>query len=125
MTGAKVWFLFNRPRASRARQTLAGQWPGEGLYAFHQLREMGFDTCFSDAGHERTFFRRPLKWIEDLMSRRGRRVGFNLAQAWELRKELQRADIVFGTADSSALAALASSVVANSRLPFGGWRSLS
>ena len=107
MSNPLVWFLFNRPRQQRLRQTRQGQWPGEGLYGFLSLRDRGFDAQFSDLGHEPSLLRSSSKVLEDLISDRGRKVGFNLAQAWTLRKELARADLIFATADSSALGVLA------------------
>ena len=103
MKNPKVWFLFNRPRAQRARMTRAGQWPGDGLYGYYDLRDFGFETSFSDGGQKPGPLKSGFKLLEDVLSKKGKRVGFNLAQAIRLRKELNRADLVFATADSSAL----------------------
>lgn len=103
----KIWFLYNRKRATKARQFLVGQRPDDELFAFHHLKDQGFDTHFSDAGFEPTVTYRILKALDNTLSGRGKKVGFHIAQAWALREELNRADLVFACADSSALAALA------------------
>ncbi len=107
MNPVKVWYLFNRPRAERQRLILAGRWPEEGLYGFNRLSDLGYVTDFSDRGHQPSAFRWGLKRFEDILSDKGKKVGFNLAQAWTLRKKLNQADLIFATADSSALGALA------------------
>lgn len=107
MNKPRVWFLFNRPRKERADLARAGQWPDEGMYAFLALQDLGFETVFSDDGHAPSVLRSLSKAWEDHVSERGRRVGFNVAQAWTLRKRLAEADLIFATADSSALGALA------------------
>ncbi len=105
--GKKVWFLFNRKRKERGKSVLAGKWPEEGLYGFYSLREKGFNTRFSDKGHKVGFFSKGLKIVENLLSEGGNKIGFNLAQAFKLRRELSDSDLIFATADSSALGVLA------------------
>ena len=105
--GKKVWFLFNRKRAERARLVSQGRWPEEGLYGYYALRKLGFETRFSDRGHRIGLFGKASKLIEDFLSEGGKKVGFNIAQAFSLRKELEGADLIFATADSSALGVLA------------------
>lgn len=102
-----IWFLFNRPRAEKSRQVLAGQWPKDNLYAFNEIKKLHWNADFSDRGHERNFFRKAFTRIEDILSNKGKYVGFNLPQALALKSEMEKSDVVFATADSSALGALA------------------
>lgn len=106
MNAPSVWFLFNRPRAKRARMVREGQWPDDGLYGYYSLRKSGFKTTFSDVGHLPGLMKTLLNILEDALSKKGKRVGFNLTQVLRLKKELNSTDLIFATADSSGLGLL-------------------
>ncbi|MCB9478275.1 MAG: glycosyltransferase family 4 protein [Deltaproteobacteria bacterium] len=99
----RVLFVFNRPRAEREAAYRAGDAPDDAFYGLHALRERGFDTFYSDAGHEFTRLGRVYKFIDDTISRQGSRTGFHWWQAKQLADVANEADLVFATADSSAL----------------------
>jgi len=103
---ARVLMLFNRPRAERLAAAEAGACPDELLYGLRTLRRRGFDVITTDEGFGPVFGGRWLKALDNWLSRGGERTGFNLKQAWRLRRLCRRVDLVFATADSSALPVL-------------------
>ncbi len=102
----RVLFLFNRRRGKRQELFAEGRCPDDALYGFNALKKRGFDTFFSDAGHDVSGTGLLSRRVGDLLSARGRRVGFHLWQARQLLPEIQKADLIFATADSSALPVL-------------------
>ncbi len=103
MTRPKVLFVFNRVRAERAQAFARGLAPDDALYGLHAIRERGFDATFDDIGHDIRGVGRLYKAVDDTLSGGGRRVGFHWWQAKRLLPRLREADLVFATADSSAL----------------------
>jgi glycosyltransferase involved in cell wall biosynthesis len=101
----RVWYLFNRPRAPLVAQAQAGEIPADyyAFYGLHRVGEWGIEARFSDRGFPR---RRALRGVNAALTRVCERftgVGFNLVQALALLGDLRRSDVVFATADSSAL----------------------
>ncbi|MCZ7585336.1 MAG: glycosyltransferase [Deltaproteobacteria bacterium] len=104
MNGPKVFYVFNRPRWEKQRLYERGRCPDDALYGMNTLRKRGFTVEFSDDGHDFSSWRsRLILPVGDVLSEKGRRVGFHLWQAMTLREKLKRADLIFATADSSAL----------------------
>ena len=103
----RVLMLFNKPRAGLIAASGAGQCPDELLYGMKTLGERGWQVEVSDAGFADFPGGRILKGLDDFLSRGGRRTGFHVKQAWRLRREIEKADVVFATADSSGLPVLA------------------
>ncbi len=99
----KVLFVYNRPRCARRKLYEKGECPDDALYAFNALKENGFLPFFSDAGHEIRGIGKIFKVLDDFMSEKGRKTGFHLWQALRLIGQIRRADLVYATADSSAL----------------------
>jgi len=102
----RVLMLFNRPRAERMAVAEQGRCPDELLYGLRTLKARGWQVEFSDDGFGDFFGGRALKLLDDLLSSRGRLVGFHIKQAWRLRRQIDQADVVFATADSSGLPVL-------------------
>lgn len=103
MTRPKVLFVYNRVRAERAAAFAAGLAPDDSLYGLHAIRARGFDAEFDDIGHDIRGIGKVYKAVDDALSGGGRRVGFHWWQAKRLLPRLRAADLVFATADSSAL----------------------
>lgn len=103
---ARVLMLFNRPRADRLAAAARGECPDELLYGLGTLRRRGHDVITSDDGFGKMLGGRLLKALDNFLSRDGRRVGFNLKQAWRLRRLCRSVDLIFATADSSGLPVL-------------------
>lgn len=103
MSGLRVLFAFNRRRSDRQRDFERGAAPDDGLYALNAVRGLGFDAAFTDIGHDIRGVGRLYKAVDDRLSRHGARIGFHWWQAKRIRSELRKADLVFATADSSAL----------------------
>ncbi|NLH49881.1 MAG: glycosyltransferase family 4 protein [Myxococcales bacterium] len=102
----RVRFLFNKPRAAMLAAAREGRCPDELLYGLRSLQKRGWDASAGDEGFAAFFGGGLLKALDNRLSCDGRRTGFHLRQAWRLRDELRRADVVFATADSSALPVL-------------------
>lgn len=103
MTSPKVLFVYNRVRSERAAAFAACLAPDDSLYGLHAIRERGFDAEFDDIGHDIRGIGRLYKAVDDELSGGGRRIGFHWWQAKRLLPRLRSADLVFATADSSAL----------------------
>ena len=102
----RVLFLYNRTRGARHEAKLRGEEPDENLYCFETVKRYGVTPYFTDEGFARRLGDPFYRWVERRLSQRGARVGFNLSQALNLRKELGRHDLIFATADASALPVL-------------------
>lgn len=102
----KVLFLYNKPRMALYDAHLKNQAPDELLYCFESVKQFGVEPYFSDDGFVPGFATPVYRLIERVLSRKGERVGFNLNQALRLRREFEKYDLVFATADSNALPVL-------------------
>lgn len=102
----RVHFLFNKPRAALLAAAREGLCPDELLYGMRTLQGLGWEVTTGDDGFADYFGADFLKACDNLLSRGGRRTGFNFRQAWRLRHALRQADVVFATADSSGLPVL-------------------
>lgn len=103
MTSPKVLFVYNRVRSERAAAFAASLAPDDSLYGLHAIRQRGFDAEFDDIGHDIRGIGKLYKAADDALSGGGRRIGFHWWQAKRLLPRLRAADLVFATADSSAL----------------------
>ena len=101
-----VLFLYNRPRTPLHAANLRGEEPDGNLYGFEAVKQYGVRPHFTDEGFTKRLGDPAYRWIERWLSHRGARVGFNLSQALNLRREFGRYDLVFATADSNALPVL-------------------
>jgi len=99
----KVLFVYNRPRFALHQAKLRGEAPDELLYCLETVKRFGVESHFTDDGFRRRFYSSPLARVEYLMSKGGKRVGFNMNQALNLLPELRKYDLIFATADSNAL----------------------
>ncbi len=102
----KVLFLYNRPRQALHDACERGEAPDELLYGLRTVRKFGVDSHFTDAGLARRLGAPFFNAIERIVSKRGKRIGFNLSQSLNLKNELNQYDLIFATADSNALPVL-------------------
>jgi glycosyltransferase involved in cell wall biosynthesis len=103
----RVLMLFNRPRQDRLTAARAGQCPDELLYGLRALERRGWEVVTTDEGFADSPGTPLWLALDDWLGRGGRRTGFNLKQAWRLRRLIESVDVVFATADSSGLPVLA------------------
>jgi glycosyltransferase involved in cell wall biosynthesis len=113
----RVLFAFNRPRGERQALFLAGKCPDDALYGFNAVRALGYDAFFSDDGHNPGGAAHIYSKITDILSAKGKRVGFHLKQARALATRLADVDLIFATADSSALPLLMYKALGRIRCP--------
>ncbi|MBZ0273384.1 glycosyltransferase family 4 protein [bacterium] len=117
MSAPKVLFVFNRARGELQAAYERGEAPDHALYAINAMRRRGFEPWFSDAGQRIRGIAHLWVRAAHVLSDGGRRVGFHAWQERCLRGDMARADLIFATADSSALPILARKARGRVRAP--------